>query len=159
MAGRSLTSEESSPTGLLGLSLSMNPDMEPLPAIINNDQAGGVQILLDDQTMLVTHAPLHELGWTPSVAVPLSELTTELDAVSRSICNDGRTTVRITLLAMTRLYFMAILFSVSFSYRYRNRPLRQLLQGVRAVTSGELYVTVPVISQDELGERLNYSTR
>ena len=152
LAGRSLTSGESSPTGLLGLSLSENPDLEPLLAIIKNDQAGAVQIHLGDQAMLVTHAPLQETGWTLSIAVPLSELSSESDAVSRSIYNDGRTTVRITLLAMAGLYLMVIFISVWLSYRYLNRPLRQLLQGVRAVTAGDLYVTVPVISQDELGE-------
>ncbi len=152
LVGRSLTSGESSPTGLLGLSLSENPDLEPLLAIIKNDQAGAVQIQLGDQAMLVTHAPLQETGWTLSIAVPLSELSSESDAVSRSIYNDGRTTVRNTLLAMAGLYLMVIFISVWLSYRYLNRPLRQLLQGVRAVTAGDLNVTVPVISQDELGE-------
>jgi signal transduction histidine kinase len=47
---------------------------------------------------------------------------------------------------------MVIFISIWLSYRYLNRPLRQLLQGVRAVTAGDLNVTVPVISQDELGE-------
>jgi signal transduction histidine kinase len=152
LAGHSLTSGESSTTSLLGLSLVENPDLEPLLAIIKNDQAGAVQIHLGDQAMLVSHAPLQETGWTLSIAVPLSELSSESDTVSTSIYNDGRATVQNTLLAMAGLYLMVIFISVWLSYRYLNRPLRQLLRGVRAVTAGDLNVTVPVISQDELGE-------
>lgn len=152
LAGRNLTYQESSPTGLLGLSLDQNRDLAPLLTAMKNDQVGETQIDLGGQAVLVTHAPLQETGWTLSIAVPLSELSSESDVVSRSIYNDGRTTVRNTLLAMTGLYLIVIFISIWLSYRYLNRPLRQLLRGVRAVTSGDMNVTVPVTSQDELGE-------
>jgi len=152
LAGRNLTYQESSPTGLLGLSLDQNRDLAPLLTAMKNDQVGATQIDLGGQAVLVTHAPLQETGWTLSIAVPLSELSSESDVVSRSIYNDGRTTVRNTLLAMTGLYLIVIFISIWLSYRYLNRPLRQLLRGVRAVTSGDMNVTVPVTSQDELGE-------
>lgn len=152
LAGRNLTYQESSPTGLLGLSLDQNRDLAPLLTAMENDQVGATQIDLGGQAVLVTHAPLQETGWTLSIAVPLSELSSESDVVSRSIYNDGRTTVRNTLLAMTGLYLIVIFISIWLSYRYLNRPLRQLLRGVRAVTSGDMNVTVPVTSQDELGE-------
>lgn len=152
LAGRNLTYQESSPTGLLGLSLDQNRDLAPLLTDMKNDQVGATQIDLGGQAVLVTHAPLQETGWTLSIAVPLSELSSESDVVSRSIYNDGRTTVRNTLLAMTGLYLIVIFISIWLSYRYLNRPLRQLLRGVRAVTSGDMNVTVPVTSQDELGE-------
>ncbi|OJX47920.1 MAG: hypothetical protein BGO78_05220 [Chloroflexi bacterium 44-23] len=152
LAGRNLTYQESSPTGLLGLSLDQNRDLALLLTAMKNDQVGATQIDLGGQAVLVTHAPLQETGWTLSIAVPLSELSSESDVVSRSIYNDGRTTVRNTLLAMTGLYLIVIFISIWLSYRYLNRPLRQLLRGVRAVTSGDMNVTVPVTSQDELGE-------
>ncbi len=53
---------------------------------------------------------------------------------------------------MAGLYLIVIFISIWLSYRYLNRPLRQLLRGVRAVSSGDMDVTVPVTSTDELGE-------
>lgn len=102
--------------------------------------------------MLVTYAPLPQMGWRLLIVAPLSEVTAESQTVSQSIRRDGLTTVRNTLLAMTAFFLLAILASVTLSYRAINRPLHRLLGGVRAVTSGDLTVSVPVTSQDELGE-------
>jgi signal transduction histidine kinase len=154
LAGRSLSALESSPTGLLGLSLAdTTPALKPvLPDATQNAGAGAAQIYMDGQEMLVTYAPLPVMGWSLSVAVPLSEVTAESQAVSDAIRSDGRITVRNTLLAMAAFFLLATAASITFSYRSLNRPLRQLLHGVRAVTSGDLGVSVPVTSQDELGE-------
>ncbi len=154
LASRSLSTYESSPTGLLGLSLAeTTPELKPiLPADTQNARAGAAQIQMGGQDMLVTYAPLPIMGWSLSVAVPLSEVTARSQTVSDSIRSDGQVTVRNTLLAMAAFFLLATAASILFSYRSLNRPLRQLLRGVRAVTSGDLGVSVPVTSQDELGE-------
>lgn len=153
LEGRTLSTNETSPTGLLGLSLAeTTPALEPVLSAAQTAQAGATQITLAGQEMLVTYASLPGMGWTLSLAVPLNEVTAESHAVSESILDDGRVTVRNTLLTMAAFFLLAIAASLLFSYRALNRPLRQLLHGVRAITAGDLGVSVPVTSQDELGE-------
>ena len=102
--------------------------------------------------MLIAYAPLADIGWSLFVAVPLSEVTAESLAVSNAILSDGQNTVNNTLLAMTAFFLLATFVSIFFSYHFINRHLRRLLLGVRTVTSGNLSVSVPVTSNDELGE-------
>lgn len=137
----------------LGLPLTaMNPTLSPVLSLAQGTQEGASQIELGSQTMLVTYAPLPEMGWRLLVMAPLSEVTAESRAVSQSIRSDGLATVRNTLLTMSALFLIATLASVFLTYRAINRPLHRLLDGVRAVTSGNLEVSVPVTSRDELGE-------
>ncbi|MCA9872075.1 MAG: HAMP domain-containing protein, partial [Anaerolineales bacterium] len=137
----------------LGLPLAeMNPALSPILSLAQGTQDGASQLNLGGQAMLVTYAPLPEMGWRLLVVAPLNEVTAESQAVSQSIRSDGLATVRNTLLTMSAFFLIATLASVLLSYRALNRPLRRLLDGVRAVTSGSLDVSVPVTSQDELGE-------
>ena len=69
-----------------------------------------------------------------------------------AIRSDGLVTVRNTLLTMGFFFLLATIASLWFSQRFLNRPLRQLMQGVREIASGSQGVSVPVNSQDELGE-------
>ncbi len=56
LVGRNLSSRESSPTGLLGLSLNENRGLVPLLTIMKSGQIGATQIDLGGQAMLITHA-------------------------------------------------------------------------------------------------------
>jgi signal transduction histidine kinase len=154
LIGQNHSAGETSPTGLLGLSLEeTTPILGPvLPNATQNVQPGAAALALEGEEMLVTYAPMPEMGWSLSVVVPLREVTAEAQAVSESIRSDGHTTVRNTLLAMSTFFLLATAGSILFSYRSITYPLRQLLQGVRAVISGEHGVLVPVSSQDEIGE-------
>ncbi|MFN8445445.1 MAG: histidine kinase [Caldilineaceae bacterium] len=153
LVGRTFSQTQNTPTGLLGIDLAKaNPELASALAAAQQLQTGATQIALDDQLMLVTYAPLADVGWHLSVIVPIGEVTAESQAVSQSIRKDGRETVRNTLLAMIALFLVASCASLLLSYRFLNRPLLHLLGGVRAVASGELDVTVPVNSRDELGE-------
>ena len=153
LAGRSLTALESSPTGLLGLALGgANPALAPVLEAVKTQQTGSAEINLGGEMRLVTYAPLPDLGWSLAVAAPLKAVVAEAQTVSASIRSDGVVTVRNTLLAMVGLFSLGILASLLFSYRFLQQPLRRLLLGVRAITSGDLSVSVPVTSQDELGE-------
>jgi signal transduction histidine kinase len=153
LASRPLTDEEKTVNGLLGLALS---DLNPgLAASIQADQTAGSgarQADLNGQPVLLTHAILPDLDWTLSIVVPLSEVTAESRSVARSIQNDGFLTVRNTLLAMAFFFVLAALLSILLSRRFLERPIARMLGGVRAITSGDLNVSVPVTSNDELGE-------
>ena len=153
LAGYNLTAQESAPTGLLGLSLiDLNPELKSLLSNKQVSLSGFTQLHLSGKDMLITYAPLADIGWNLYVAVPLNEVTEESQAVSDAILNDGQSTVNNTLLAMAAFFLLATFVSIFFSYRFINTPLRQLLNGVRTVTSGNLSVSVPVTSKDELGE-------
>ena len=153
LAGRNLSAQESSPTGLLGLSLAeMSPHLPPLLSAAQASKTGIMQIDLDGETMLVTYAPLADQGWNLSIVVPLSEVTGESKSAALAIRSDGLVTVRNTLLTMGFFFLLATIASLWFSQRFLNRPLRQLMQGVREIASGSQGVSVPVNSQDELGE-------
>ena len=153
LAGRSLSAQESSPTSLLGLSLDgTSAQLAPVLTAARAGLTGATQLDLGGESLLVTYAPLTDQGWNLSIAVPLSEVIAESKAASQAIRSDGLVTVRNTLLAMGFFFLVATITSLWFSQRFLNRPLHQLLQGVREITSGNQGVSVPVNYQDELGE-------
>ena len=153
LAGRRLSTQESSPTGVLGLPLDENnAQLAPVLSAARGGLTGATQLDLGGETMLVTYAPLANQGWNLSIVVPLSEVIAESKAASQAIRSDELVTVRNTLLAMGFFFLVAMIASLWLSQRFLNRPLRQLLQGVREITSGSQGVSVPVNSQDELGE-------
>lgn len=152
LTGRNLSGPAAA-TEALGLPLAeMNPSLAAILALAQSPESGASQVDLNGRSMLISYAPLPEMGWRLLVVTPLSEVTAESQAVSGAIRQDGLATVRNTLWAMGAFFLLATLASVLLSYRAINRPLRRLLGGVRAVTSGDLAVSVPVTSQDELGE-------
>lgn len=153
LAGDNLSGQTAVSTNVLGLPLAeMNSSLSPILSLAQGSQGGVGQIDLGNKSMLVTYAPLPEMGWLLLVLSPLSDVNAEAQAVSDAIRNDGLATVRNTLFTMGAFFLIATLASVLLSYRAINRPLHRLLEGVRSVTSGDLDVTVPVTSQDELGE-------
>lgn len=153
LAGDNLSGQTAVSTNVLGLPLAeMNSSLSPILSLAQGSQSGVGQIDLGNKSMLATYAPLPEMGWLLLVLSPLSDVNAEAQAVSDAIRNDGLATVRNTLFTMGAFFLIATLASVLLSYRAINRPLHRLLEGVRSVTSGDLDVTVPVTSQDELGE-------
>ena len=84
--------------------------------------------------------------------VPLNEVTAESQKVALSIQSDGILTLRNTLLTMALFFIVAALVTIWLSQRFLARPIAQMLGGVRAITSGDLNVSVPVTANDELGE-------
>jgi signal transduction histidine kinase len=153
LAGRKLDQQQVSPTGLLGLALKdTNPAFTPVIDAAMKSGPGAGQVSLAGQPMLVTYAALPNLGWRLLVVIPVSELTTGSKAVAQSIHKDGLITVRNTLVLMGVFFLVAMLISILLGNRFISRPVLQMLRGVRGITAGDLTVTVPVTSQDELGE-------
>ena len=96
----------------------------------------------------------HFLTWVGlfPIVVPLDEVTAEAQNVANSIQNNNAITVRNTLWIRTILFLGAAIASIFLSQRFLARPVSELVRGVRAITSGNLTVSVPVTSNDELGE-------
>ena len=153
LASRALTSQETSPSGLLGLALKdINSKLAEAMTPDRLAHSGTLDIELNGQPAFLTYAPLPDLNWSLSIAVPLNDVTAKSQEVSSTIRQDGSATVRNTLLVMGAFFLVAGLFSILLSLRFITGPILQMMNGVRSITAGDLDVSVPVISNDELGE-------
>ncbi|MBE0669943.1 MAG: HAMP domain-containing protein [Anaerolineales bacterium] len=153
LANRALTAQEQAPNGLLGSALTdINPQLATITESIKSSASDALEMNLNGQPVLITHASLPSLGWTLSIVVPLNEVTAESQKVALSIQSDGILTVRNTLLTMALFFIGAALVTIWLSQSFLARPIAQMLNGVRAITSGDLNVSVPVAANDELGE-------
>ena len=153
LASRALTQQETSPGGLLELTLKdINPKLADAinPTLLS--QSGTLDIDINGQPAFVTSAPLPDLNWSLSIVVPLNDVTAKSQEVSSAIRQDGSATVRNTLLVMGVFFIMAGFASILLSLRFITGPILQILNGVRSITSGNLDVSVPIVANDELGE-------
>lgn len=151
LASHHLSAQQQTFDGLLGSSLTdLNPE---LAAVMKSSQMpDALEIFLNGNRMLVTRALLPDLGWTLSIVVPLAEVTAESQNVARSIGSDAIITVRNTLIIMALFFFGAAVVTLWLSQRFLAYPIAEMLGGVRAIADGNLEVSVPVLSNDELGE-------
>ncbi len=153
LASRALTTQEEAPNGLLGLALNdINPQLDVVTNAARTSESGVLEIDINGQPALITYASLPDLDWTLSIVVPLNEVIAESQNVANSIRADNAVTMQRTFWIRTILFVVAALISVLLSQRFLSRPIAELMSGVRAITSGDLNVSVPVTSQDELGE-------
>ena len=153
LANRALTEQEQAPNGLLGAALvEINPQFSNWMETTQSSSSGASEMTLDGQPTLITHASLPDLGWTLSIVIPLNEVTAESQTVARSIEADAVATVRNTLLIMALFFIGAALATIWLSQRFLARPIAEMLGGVRAITAGDLDVSVSVTSNDEFGE-------
>ena len=153
LASRELTADETSPNGLLGLTLQgINPELAKIMTPDTLSQSGTLDIDLNGQPASVAYAPLPNLNWSLSIVVPLNEVTAKSQEVSSAIQQNGSATVRNTLLVTGIFFLIAGFFSVLLSLRFITGPIMQMMNGVRSITAGNLDVSVPVIANDELGE-------
>ncbi|MFN8382532.1 MAG: histidine kinase [Anaerolineales bacterium] len=153
LASRTLTPQEKLPNGLLGSALNdLNPQLARITEAVSSSDNNVMEVDINGQPALVTSAPLPDLGWTLSIVVPLNEVTAEAQNLANSIQRDNAVTVQNTLWIRTILFLAAAIVSVFLSQRFLSRPISELMRGVRAITLGDLSVSVPVTSNDELGE-------
>jgi len=153
LASRALTEQERSPNGLLGAALSdINAELASMLETARTSAGDALNMTLNGEPVLVTHASLPDPSWTLSIVIPLNEVTAESQNVARSIQADALATVRNTLLIMALFFIGAALLTIWLSQRFLARPVAQMLDGVRAITAGDLNVSVPVTSNDEFGE-------
>lgn len=153
LANRPLSAQEQAANGLLGAALTdLNPELALALEAAQRSAPDALEISLNGQPVIVTRASLPNLGWTLSIVVPLAEVTAESQNVARAIEADAIATVRNTLLIMALFFIGAAAVTLWLSQRFLARPMTDMLGGVRAITAGNLDVSVPVTSNDELGE-------
>ena len=67
LASRTLTAQEKSPNGLLGLALNdLNPQLAAIREKVHSRESNVMEVNINGQPALITYAPLPDLGWTLS---------------------------------------------------------------------------------------------
>jgi anti-anti-sigma regulatory factor/HAMP domain-containing protein len=105
---------------------------------------------LGGRPVFFAHAPMENIGWSLGVVAPINEVTSQADAVNTAISTGTDDTVRLTLLTLAGFLLLALVGMVLLG-RYLTRPIEALVAGTQAVAAGDMNVTIPVKSRDQLG--------
>jgi signal transduction histidine kinase/DNA-binding response OmpR family regulator len=143
---------ENSITATLGLKLTDSPN-DAFKQSLEAMRKGASQvdsIQFDGRQMFLAYAPLNNVGWSLGIVAPVNEVTAQSASVGAAIRQGTDDTVRSTLLTMG-IFFLLALLSIALLSRRLTQPITALVAGTRAVASGDLNVTIPVTSRDELG--------
>ena len=137
---------------LLGVSLADSDDAN-LAAIIHTmqqGQSGLAESNIGGEAVLLAYAPMPNLGWSLGIVTPLAELTAPADALAAQTAMNATSILRLTV-GLIAFFFLAALIGVFLTNRRLTRPIADLVKGTEAVAAGDLDVTIPVTTQDELG--------
>lgn len=135
----------------LALTASSNAGFLQTLAAMRAGDSGLVEIELGGRPALLSYAPLPAAGWSLGLVAPLGEITAPSEAVAAAIEQDANATIRTTLLATAGIFLLALSATVLMSRYALTGPLETLLGAMQAVAAGNLGVTIPVTSGDELG--------
>lgn len=157
LLGRDILSAETDPeaaiAATIGLSLSdiPNPTFQETLDAMRKGASGLAQFELDGQPIFLAYAPLRDVGWSLAVVSPIDEITAEAEAVTTAIHQDANDTIQSTLFAMGLFFLLALVITASLSRRSLTHPIEALVAATRAVANGDLSISIPVRSRDELG--------
>lgn len=135
----------------LALTASSNAGILQTLAAMRAGDSGLVEIELGGRPALLSYAPLPAAGWSLGLVAPLGEITAQSEAVAAAIEQDANATIRTTLLATAGIFLLALSATVILSRYALTGPIETLLGAMQAVAAGNLGVTIPVTSGDELG--------
>ena len=138
--------------GILGVSLvdAADPDLAAvLPTMLRGDK-GLAEATIAGEPALLAFAPLPDLGWSLGIVVPLAELTAPAELLADQTAVNAAGILRLTL-ALISLFFLAALAGVILTNRRLTRPIADLVRGTGAISEGDLDVSIPVTTGDELG--------
>ena len=147
-----LSPEQYSLASTLGrpLTESKNPGLLLALEAMRRGQSDTLEFALRDQPVLLAYAPLPDLGWSLGLIAPISELTSQANIVAAEISKDSMRTQQTTLIIILS-FALAALLGVLLVSRHLTRPISALVAGTQAVASGDLEVSLPVSSRDEMG--------
>ncbi len=142
--------DEENLADILGVSLADSDLATILPAMLQ----GGVgleQTTIGGEAVLLAFAPMPDLGWSLGIAVPLAELTAPADVLAAETALNANAILRLTL-GVVIFFFLTALVGVVLTNRRLTRPIADLVRGTAAVSAGDLDVSIPVTTRDELGQ-------
>jgi nitrate/nitrite-specific signal transduction histidine kinase len=138
----------------LGLSLDQAPSAPFLQTLadMRRGASGLAQFELNSREVYLAYALLPSTGWSLAVVAPIEEITAESETVETAIQADANTTVRWTLLIITIFFGLALIGTATLIHRFLTRPIAELVLATKKVAAGDLLVSLPIHSQDELGQ-------
>ena len=125
------------------------------PAVVREMLAGraGVdRVVLGGREMFVAYAPFSDVGGSFGLAAPVDEINQEADTVAAAIRSEGNRTVAFVLIDLAALLAIALVASAWLNRRVFIHPISALVSGTRAVAAGDFNASIPVRSNDELGD-------
>jgi len=143
-----------SPTTILGLSLTHVPTaaLRQTFSAMRHGQQGIKSILLGGRKVFLSYAPLSGLGWSLGVVAPIGEITRQSKAVAAAIGTKADATIRETLAALGACFALVLIATLWLSHRLLLRPIARLMAATRAISAGDLSVTIPATRRDEFGQ-------
>jgi len=152
LLGQTAPGESTGLADILGLSLAESPnaDLAALLPDMGGGSAGLAEATVGGEAALVAYAPMPDLRWSLGIVTPLAELTAPAATLTRQTAVSTAAISRLTL-GLIGFFFLAALVGVVITNRRLTRPIADLVRGTTAVTSGDLDVTIPITSHDELG--------
>jgi serine phosphatase RsbU (regulator of sigma subunit)/anti-sigma regulatory factor (Ser/Thr protein kinase) len=139
-----------SPTTILGLSLT--PALRQILSATRRGQQGIKRIQLGGQWVFLSYAPLSDLGWSLGVVAPIQEITQPAAKVRGAIGREANRTIQWTLEALGASFVLVLLAALWLSRRELLRPINRLMAATRAISAGDLRVSIPVTRRDEFGQ-------
>lgn len=130
----------------IGLPLS-DPKID---AIVREGKSDIQTVEIGEEIVFLATAPLEDLNWRLTVVAPIDEVTAQSGTVATAIQDGTTATIRSTMLAMVGFFILALVGAAIFSARL-TRPIASLVAGTQTVANGDLSVTLPITSSDELG--------
>ncbi|MBE0609028.1 MAG: GAF domain-containing protein [Dehalococcoidia bacterium] len=115
-------------------------------------QSDVARVRLGSREMFVAYAPLSDVGGSFAMAAPVDEITREAASVADSINDEANRTVGVILLTMLFLFVVALGGTAWLNRRVFLQPIDALVSGTRAVAAGNFNASIPVRSNDELGD-------
>lgn len=143
---------DASLTDMLGVSLAESADAALAAAVqaMQQGQTGLAEPTIGGEASLLAYAPLPSLGWSLGIVTPLAELTAPAETLVAETAVNAANILQLTV-GLVAFFFLAALVGVILSNRRLMRPIADLVAGTETVASGNLDVTIPVTTQDELG--------
>jgi len=146
--GRSATLTET-----LGIPLDQSANPQVLVALeqMRQEKSGLVELELNDQPVLLAHAPLPTVGWQLGLVAPVAEIAGRSQEVTAAIRQDATDTLQSTTLVLTAFFLFLLLLVGYVNRRLIVQRIETLVSGTQAIASGDLNVRVPPQGEDEIG--------
>jgi len=127
----------------------------PFRAAVDDMIAGNNNVArfrMDGRDMVVAYSSMPTVGGSLALVAPVDELTAEAAGVVDSIQSEGNRTLLFIILVMAFLFVLALGSTAWLNRRLLLAPIESLVSGTRAVASGNFNASIPVRSNDELGD-------
>lgn len=127
-----------------------NTDLHPTLLQMQAGEDGTSRIEIGSQDLLISYAPLEDLGWSFAIVEPVADIATSAEPLSEEVRSQVGSILQATLITIG--YFaVVVIIGAIIAARSLMGPIQTLLEGTRSITAGDLSVRIPVKSNDELG--------